>query len=44
MTKRIVEWTMEECFALVKGPCGLGECDVRNGAEWYRRVTLSFPP
>lgn len=35
-------WTIEECFELGKGDCGLDEYEVRSWTGWYRHVTLSL--
>ena len=35
-------WTIEECFELAKGDCGLDEYEVRSWAGWHRHVTLSL--
>lgn len=35
-------WTIEECFELAKGDCGLDEYEVRSWEGWYRHVTLSL--
>lgn len=35
-------WTVEECFELSKGECGLDEYEVRSWDGWYRHVTLSL--
>lgn len=35
-------WTIEECFELAKGDCGLDEYEVRSWTGWHRHVTLSL--
>lgn len=35
-------WTVEECFELGKGDCGLDEYEVRSWSGWLRHVTLSL--
>lgn len=35
-------WAVEECFAAVKGECGLDEYEVRNWTGWHRHITLSL--
>jgi SRSO17 transposase len=35
-------WTIEECFELAKGDCGLDEYEVRGWDGWHRHVTLSM--
>jgi SRSO17 transposase len=35
-------WSIEECFELAKGDCGLDEYEVRSWAGWHRHVTLSL--
>ena len=35
-------WTIEECFELAKGDCGLDEYEIRNWDGWYRHITLSL--
>ncbi len=35
-------WSIEECFEIAKGECGLGHYEVRGWAGWHRHVTLSL--
>ena len=35
-------WTIEECFAIAKGDCGLDHYEVRSWAGWHRHVTLAL--
>jgi len=35
-------WTIEECFELAKGDCGLDEYEVRSWVGWHRHITLSL--
>jgi SRSO17 transposase len=35
-------WTIEECFELAKGDCGLDEYEVRSWTGWHRHITLSL--
>jgi SRSO17 transposase len=35
-------WSIEDCFELAKGDCGLDEYEVRSWVGWYRHVTLSL--
>lgn len=35
-------WSIEECFELAKGDCGLDEYEVRSWVGWHRHVTLSL--
>jgi SRSO17 transposase len=35
-------WSIEECFELGKGDCGLDEYEVRSWGGWHRHVTLSL--
>jgi SRSO17 transposase len=35
-------WSVEECFELAKGDCGLADYEVRGWAGWHRHVTLSL--
>jgi SRSO17 transposase len=35
-------WSIEDCFELAKGDCGLDEYEVRGWVGWYRHVTLSL--
>jgi SRSO17 transposase len=37
-----VRWSVEECFELAKGDCGLADYEVRNWVGWHRHVTLSM--
>jgi SRSO17 transposase len=37
-----VRWSVEECFELAKGDCGLADYEVRSWAGWHRHVTLSM--
>jgi SRSO17 transposase len=33
-------WSVEECFELAKGDCGLDQYEVRSWTGWHRHVTL----
>jgi SRSO17 transposase len=35
-------WSIEECFELAKGDCGLDEYEVRGWAGWHRHTVLSL--
>ena len=35
-------WSIEECFEIAKGDCGLDHYEVRSWVGWYRHVTLSL--
>lgn len=35
-------WSIEECFELAKGDCGLADYEVRSWRSWHRHVTLSM--
>jgi SRSO17 transposase len=35
-------WSVEECFELAKGDCGLADYEVRGWVGWHRHVTLSL--
>jgi SRSO17 transposase len=35
-------WSIEECFELAKGDCGLADYEVRSWHGWHRHVTLSM--
>jgi SRSO17 transposase len=37
-----VRWSIEECFELAKGDCGLDEYEVRNWTGWHRHTVLSL--
>jgi SRSO17 transposase len=37
-----VRWSVEECFELAKGDCGLADYEVRGWVGWHRHVTLSL--
>lgn len=35
-------WSIEECFEIAKGDCGLDHYEVRSWVGWHRHVTLSL--
>ena len=35
-------WSIEECFEIAKGDCGLDQYEVRSWTGWHRHVTLSL--
>jgi SRSO17 transposase len=35
-------WSIEECFELAKGDCGLDEYEVRSWTGWHRHTVLSL--
>jgi SRSO17 transposase len=35
-------WSIEECFEIAKGDCGLDHYEVRGWVGWHRHVTLSL--
>jgi SRSO17 transposase len=35
-------WSIEECFEIAKGDCGLDQYEVRSWTGWHRHVTLSM--
>jgi SRSO17 transposase len=35
-------WSIEECFELATGDCGLADYEVRSWRGWHRHVTLSL--
>jgi SRSO17 transposase len=35
-------WSIEECFELAKGDCGLADYEVRSWRGWHRHVTLAM--
>jgi SRSO17 transposase len=35
-----VRWSIEDCFELAKGDCGLADYEVRSWRGWHRHVTL----
>ena len=35
-------WSIEECFEITKGDCGLDHYEVRGWVGWHRHVTLSL--
>jgi SRSO17 transposase len=35
-------WSVEECFEIAKGDCGLDQYEVRSWTGWHRHVTLSL--
>jgi SRSO17 transposase len=37
-----VRWSIEECFELAKGDCGLDEYEVRSWTGWHRHTVLSL--
>jgi SRSO17 transposase len=37
-----LRWSIEECFELAKGDCGLDEYEVRSWVGWHRHVTLAL--
>src|SRR5271165_7613082 len=37
-----VRWSIEECFEMAKGDCGLDEYEVRSWTGWHRHTVLSL--
>jgi SRSO17 transposase len=37
-----LRWSIEECFELAKGDCGLDEYEVRSWTGWHRHTVLSL--
>lgn len=35
-------WSIEECFEIAKGDCGLDHYEVRSWVGWHRHITLSL--